>query len=163
MVLLILAAVLTVAGLSTGLSVGLGRREKNAGANLPFSPTIPNNARYAYSINYSVTSENSASTTTISVSVQPSATGRVTDRLSQHGMMSNTSLAAVTLPNGQRHVYFQETSGAIRRAISSSQVNIWQTSVDTQFRARARNNTPLALMTGFGGGRYDDNVSIISR
>ncbi|KAI4166889.1 MAG: hypothetical protein LQ343_007654 [Gyalolechia ehrenbergii] len=65
--------------------------------------------------------------------------------------MDNTSIAAVTLPNENRHVYFQESTGAFRRAIYSSQAKIWQASADAQVVPDAKNNTPLA-------GIFDNRV-----
>lgn len=69
--------------------------------------------------------------------------------------MDNTSIAAVTLPNENRHVYFQESTGAFRRAIYSSQAKIWQASADAQVVPDAKNNTPLA-------GIFDNRVVSIS-
>ena len=55
-------------------------------------------------------------------------------------------MAAITLPNGNREVYFQENTGALRRAVYSSQANLWHTSTDESFPVNARNNTPLAAV-----------------
>lgn len=68
--------------------------------------------------------------------------------------MENTSLAAITLPNGNRHVYFQETSGAFRRALYSFQANEWQADPNATPAGDAKNNTPLVAI-----GSNDPNVS----
>ncbi|KAL8721909.1 MAG: hypothetical protein Q9225_001505 [Loekoesia sp. 1 TL-2023] len=64
----------------------------------------------------------------------------------QHAMMDNGSLAAVTLDNGNRHVYFQENTGAFRRAIYSPQARAWQASTDDRLVSDAKNMTPLAVI-----------------
>ncbi|KAL8655051.1 MAG: hypothetical protein Q9226_003192 [Calogaya cf. arnoldii] len=63
-----------------------------------------------------------------------------------HGIMANTSLNAFVLRNGDRQVYFQENTGAIRRANYSSQVGLWKSSsVQSLGISAAKNNTPLAV------------------
>lgn len=85
--------------------------------------------------------------------------------------MDNTSIVALTLPNNNRHVYFQEKTGAFRRAIYSSQAKLWRTVLDPQLPPDSNDETPLAGVTGlniFQGERGyffsdpyegDDNVS----
>ena len=60
--------------------------------------------------------------------------------------MVNTSLAAATLSNGNRHVFFQEKSGAIRQAIYSRQAVLWQASTNAPLVVDAKNDTPLAAV-----------------
>lgn len=78
--------------------------------------------------------------------------------------MDNTSIAAITLPNGNRHVYFQENTGALRRAIFSSQAGVWRVSDDVaQIASRPENNTPLAVVRSleeYDAG--DENVSTLT-
>ncbi|KAL8899410.1 MAG: hypothetical protein Q9207_006216 [Kuettlingeria erythrocarpa] len=131
LILVILAAVVVVAALGTGLGVGLPQRaQRNAIANSPSSPTIPGNS----------------STATVSVSILPSATGRVTNRVFPNALRNNTALAAVTLPKGNRHVYFQDRTGAIRRAIFAAESKLWQASAEEKLIVNAKNNTPLAAV-----------------
>ena len=71
----------------------------------------------------------------------------VTQPVLQRGMMDNTSIAAATLPNGDRNVFFQENSGAVRRTLYSIEENVWQAPVSMRIASDAKNNTPLAAMT----------------
>lgn len=63
-------------------------------------------------------------------------------------MLENTSIAAVTLPGDVRNVYFQESTGAFRRASYSAQANTWDASVrlNSQGFSQPKNNTPLAAV-----------------
>ncbi|KAL8853050.1 MAG: hypothetical protein Q9221_002080 [Calogaya cf. arnoldii] len=85
---------------------------------------------------------------------------------SLHSIMDDTAIAAVTLPNGNRQVFFQEESGKLRRALYSSQAGIWQTSTDPQMVQSspliedAKNNTPLAAATWRNIENGNDIVSL---
>ncbi|KAL8889517.1 MAG: hypothetical protein Q9215_003214 [Flavoplaca cf. flavocitrina] len=60
--------------------------------------------------------------------------------------MDDTSLNAFVLRNGDRQVFFQENTGALRRANFSSQVGLWKSAdVLSQGIPTARNNTPLSV------------------
>ena len=63
--------------------------------------------------------------------------------------MDDTSLAPVSLPNGDRRVVFQEQSGNIRQAIYSSQAKTWgiDSSEIFQLRSLARYKSPLGVTT----------------
>ena len=66
--------------------------------------------------------------------------------------MDNTPISAVTLPNNNRHLYFHERDGAIRRVVFSSSAQQWQTPRsydDAQILEDYRNNTPIAVIPGF--------------
>ena len=67
---------------------------------------------------------------------------------SKHAVLSDTSIAAVTLPNGDRQVFFQERSGIIRQAVYSTGAKVWAAGNTTSFQVAddARNNTPLAAI-----------------
>ncbi|KAL8922842.1 MAG: hypothetical protein Q9208_004967 [Pyrenodesmia sp. 3 TL-2023] len=131
LVLILFAAVTIVAAISIGLGVGLTQRaQRNANANFSSSPTIPGDS----------------STATISVSVLPSATGPVTDRVFPNAVTNGTALAAVTTPKGNRHVYFQQRTGAIRRAIFAAESKVWEASTNEKLIINAKNNTPLAAV-----------------
>lgn len=58
--------------------------------------------------------------------------------------MTNTSFTALAFRDGQRFVYFQEATGALRRATFDRTDEVWGVSTDTRLDANARNNTPLA-------------------
>ena len=59
-------------------------------------------------------------------------------------ILNDTSLAAVTLPNNDRHLYFQDSTGRIRYVIRTASTNQWNTSPDSSITASAKNHTPLA-------------------
>ncbi|KAL8991997.1 MAG: hypothetical protein Q9169_007461 [Polycauliona sp. 2 TL-2023] len=66
-----------------------------------------------------------------------------------HGMIDNGSIAAFTLYTGDSHVYFQENSGAIRRALYSHDADKWGAPVDSRLVANAKMSTPLAAVPFF--------------
>ena len=61
--------------------------------------------------------------------------------------MDNTPISAVILPNDNRHLYFEDHTGALRQAEYFSQAQSWQT-FDVRLPANARNNTPIAITPG---------------
>ncbi|KAL8671110.1 MAG: hypothetical protein Q9168_004379 [Polycauliona sp. 1 TL-2023] len=84
-----------------------------------------------------------------------------------HSLMENTYISAITLPNMNRHIYFREQTGAIRRALYSPQANIWQTAIDPETLPNTRNASPIALTTGlsignvfFSGAENDNDVTL---
>ena len=123
--LILILAILTLIAAVLGLGLGLvlSRKDKNDTNQPTASPSI------------------SGSSTTVSMPTQPVAT----DIALQHNVLTNTSIAATTLSNGLRHVYFQEKSGAIRRAIYFPQASLWQASADSSLVTGAKANTPLAV------------------
>ena len=77
--------------------------------------------------------------------------------------MNDTSIAAVTLPNLDRRVFFQEASGIIRLAMFSEKGQAWasETTTDFQVVTNAKNNTPLAAVYWPNGSSVHTNdVSI---
>ena len=60
-------------------------------------------------------------------------------------ILNDTSLAAVILPNNDRHLYFQDGTGRIRYVICTASNNQWNTSPDSNSNASAKNYTPLAV------------------
>ena len=72
-------------------------------------------------------------------------------------IMANTPIAAITLPNNSRHIYFQKKSGAFRRAIYSPQASLWQASADSRLATNAKPNTPLAVARWLD---YRDRVNV---
>lgn len=68
-----------------------------------------------------------------------------TPSVKQNGILHDTSIAAITLPNGNRKVFFQGANGAIREAVYSSRAKIWQAFAKSEVVSRARGNTPLAV------------------
>ena len=68
---------------------------------------------------------------------------------SKHAILGDTSIAAVTLSNGDRRIFFQERSGIIRQAKYSASAKVWVAETTTNFQVAddARNNTPLAAIS----------------
>lgn len=60
-------------------------------------------------------------------------------------ILNDTSLAAVVLPNNDRHLYFQDSTGRIRSVIYTASTNQWNTSPDSNISANAKKHTPLAV------------------
>ncbi|KAL8773389.1 MAG: hypothetical protein Q9209_001783 [Squamulea sp. 1 TL-2023] len=125
------AAALIVVALGVGLGLGLSRHKENGISRVATPPS-----------DFGTTTQSSAVTT--SAPAQASATHRVL----QHRIMMNTPIAATTLSNGNRHLYFQDMTGAFRRAIYSSQAKLWQSAIDAQLPSDSMNNTSLAGVTG---------------
>ena len=68
-----------------------------------------------------------------------------TNASTAHYILNDTSLAAAILPNGDRHLYFQDSTGRIRSVIRTASTNQWNTSLDSNINASAKNHTPLAV------------------
>lgn len=79
----------------------------------------------------------------------PIATATPSTVPQKNSILDDTSFAAVSLPNGDRRVVFQEQSGNIRQAIYSSQAKTWGTDSSDNFQLTglARNKSPLAVTT----------------
>ncbi|KAL8981247.1 MAG: hypothetical protein Q9205_003910 [Flavoplaca limonia] len=94
-------------------------------------------------------------------------------------MADDTAIAAVTLSNGNRQVFFQEESGYLRSALYSAEARIWQTSNNKNLGSLdspssmlpfAKNSTPLAaavrreykdMVTLFYMGPKDNHLSCL--
>lgn len=59
-------------------------------------------------------------------------------------ILNDTSLAAVSLPGGDRYVFFQDTTGLIRSLIYTQSNNQWSTSPSLNPSFKAKMHTPLA-------------------
>lgn len=79
-----------------------------------------------------------------------------------HGLMSNTPLTAITtIPDNDRHLYFQERTGSFRRAVYSAQASPWRTAMDdAHLPPDAKNDTLLASVTGFLSDSPDLDILI---
>ncbi|KAL9636704.1 MAG: hypothetical protein Q9204_002151 [Flavoplaca sp. TL-2023a] len=114
--LLTIAIVVPVIALGLGLGLGLGLRQRE--------------------------SQDIKESTT--VSADSGMTNTPIQRVKRHGIMTNTSLTALAFRDGQRFVYFQEATGALRRTTFDPTKDVWDVSTDTRLDTTARNNTPLA-------------------
>lgn len=75
-----------------------------------------------------------------------SATASVIPLLTDKRIVDDTSIAVLTLPNGDRHLFFQEHSGLIRQAYYSSTSREWRADSSNVVAANAKNHTPLAAV-----------------
>ncbi|KAL8852602.1 MAG: hypothetical protein Q9221_002482 [Calogaya cf. arnoldii] len=120
LILTVILLLLSVLGIGLGVGLGLGLRRPSR----------------------ETTIDETTDATTTSPLSDPSPPN---DPELPHGIMANTSLNAFVLRNGDRQVYFQENTGAVRRANYSSQVGLWKSSsVQSLGISAAKNNTPLA-------------------
>ena len=60
--------------------------------------------------------------------------------------MQNTPISAVTLNNTNRHLFFREQTGAVRRAIYVAQAQRWLVDVDARPLSNAKNDAPIAVV-----------------
>ena len=62
-------------------------------------------------------------------------------------ILNDTSLAAVSLSNGDRHLFFQDNTGLIRRAVRVESNGQWTTSpnlnASTDLSSNPKRHTPL--------------------
>ena len=67
--------------------------------------------------------------------------------LAKHGILNDSSLAALSLLNGDRRLFYQEHNGQIKQAAYSSSSREWPSTLISVVASDARNNTPLAAIT----------------
>lgn len=85
-------------------------------------------------------------------------------------ILNDTSLAAAILPNNDRHLYFQDSTGRIRYVIrtaitdqwSLSPADQWNLSPDSNITASAKNHTPLAVTAFKPNGSVKVWVTILN-
>ncbi len=66
--------------------------------------------------------------------------------MTAHNVLNDTSLAAVILANGDRHLYFQDNTGLIRYAVHTASINQWDTRPHLNVSlSTPKNRTPLAV------------------
>ena len=69
-----------------------------------------------------------------------------------HAVVDDSSLAALTTPDGNRHVFFQDNRGMIRQAIYVQSTKSWTARINYVVAMDARNLTPISA--GFGGNSH---------
>lgn len=75
------------------------------------------------------------------------AAAQPTEILSQpHGIINDSALAAVELPNGDRRVFFQKNDGYIRQAIYLGSSKRWSAGATNIVVKNAKKHTPLAAV-----------------
>ena len=60
-------------------------------------------------------------------------------------ILNDTSLAASIVSNGDRHLFFQDSTGNIRRAVRTTAAGYWGMTAQTSNTSSARNHTPLSV------------------
>ena len=83
-----------------------------------------------------------------------------------HYILNDTSLAAVSLSNGDRHLFFQDNTGLIRRAVRVQSNGQWSTSLNLNasmdpamnFTFNPKKHTPLTAHGPTNG--YDVQTNI---
>ena len=65
--------------------------------------------------------------------------------LTNKRILDDTSIAALSLPNGERRLFFQDLSGVIRQAFYSTASRQWRADVNYLVVSDAKNHTPLAV------------------
>ncbi|KAL8982324.1 MAG: hypothetical protein Q9205_003124 [Flavoplaca limonia] len=122
--LLIIALVILAIALGLGLGLGLGLRQR----------------------------ENQDTKASTTVSADSSITNTPIPRVKRHGLMTNTSFTALAFRDGQRFVYFQEATGALRRATFDPTDEVWD---HTLFYVNQDNNIDcieFSVSEPFNGG-----------
>ena len=138
MILSIMAIVAVAIGVGVGVGVG----------------TRHGNAESVTSTSSSTIAQSTATTSTTVAGALPT--------LLKHGVVNDSSLAAVITSDGVRHVFFQDTNGTIRqatRAVSSS--SIWGSPLNVAVASDARRYTPMsAIVRTYGsiGALFADEV-----
>ena len=132
-VLVLLGLLVLVAVLAVGLSVGLTKRldsSDNSSENTPSSA--------------SDNGSNSASRTTHVPSSTSITTPTGTPAALQHGILDDSSFAAMAMTNNDRYIFFQDQNGTVRQAIYAQSSSAWVTNIDLVVATNARNHTPMA-------------------
>ena len=76
----------------------------------------------------------------------PRTTGIISN--ADRTIINTTSLAALTLKNGDRRLFFQDTSGAIKESTYTVSTGQWMTSVNNIVATNAKIHTPLVAFNG---------------
>ena len=114
--------IILIVALSVGLGVGLTKRSGN---------------------NDLVNLSSTASLSPASPSSAPTAAPVVL----QHGILNDSSFAALATPNSDRYIFFQDLNGTIRYAIYAQSSSTWVTNIDLVVATDAKNNTPLTTLS----------------
>ena len=78
----------------------------------------------------------------------------------EHGLVDNSTFSIVTLPNGDKHLFFQENGGNIRQAVYQAADQSWATSSSFILASNAKYNTPISA-NYYIGPSPSDNLQIV--
>ena len=83
----------------------------------------------------------------------------------EHGVLDDSSFAAVTLQDGSRYVFFQDINGSLRQAYYSQTASSWTSDINQIIpnTTDAKSNTPLAAVPLYNSGNdevkhFDSNL-----
>ena len=76
-------------------------------------------------------------------SLNPVTTSSPKSTSAAQSILDDTSLAALVLPGGDRHFFFQDNNGFIRRAVRSASENQWTISSPLNLSSNPKSLTPL--------------------
>ena len=92
-----------------------------------------------------------------------SATPSAPSSTLQHGILNDTSLAAVTSSDNNRHVFFQDFNGSLRHTVFDQSANSWTNEADfVSTNSPPRNHTPLAAISINSGGLGEIHVFFVN-
>ena len=82
-------------------------------------------------------------------------------------ILDDTSLAALIIPNGDRHLFFQDNNGSIRRAVRTASDEQWIISPYVNLSANSKKHTPLAAtvysnVEAFDNGVFDPSLTTVN-
>ena len=132
MAVIVLCLILIAIALGVGLGLGLRKRDAPSTAD---TATLPDATPTS-----TVASSSVASVLSITTSATPVPSNK--------GILDDTSLAAVTSFDGNRHVFFQDTNGSIRHTVYAQSAGSWATAPDLVSISSSppRNHTPLSAI-----------------
>ncbi|MCJ1247925.1 hypothetical protein MMC30_005140 [Trapelia coarctata] len=126
----IIITLIVLIAIAVGLGIGLHARSVGSNGQNLSSP---------------VSAGSSTSSSSLIPSSSPTPSGVPTPLAnSAHGLLNDTSMAAVTTSDGHRHAFFQEKTGIIRESIYISSTAKWLTDVSYIIATDARNYTPMS-------------------
>ena len=135
---LIVVALVIAAAIAVGTGVGLWRHHEHSSQESSTTTRcgVRINLRFSLAHFYSPSAPPNPKVTS-----HPNVT-----RPAQY-ILNDTSLAAVSFPNGDRHLFFQNNAGLIQRVLRTASDNHWSMSAndDLSSSSNPKNYTPLAV------------------
>ena len=126
--IIVCGAFLTVA---LGVGLGIGLRHEEAASTVASTTILITSA-----------ASNPASSPTSTSTSSPSSVPAL-----PHSIINDTSLAAVTALNGDKHIFFQAANGSLRPTVFGQAASSWATEADfITTGSLPRNNTPIVAI-----------------
>lgn len=137
----VLATVIVGVAVGTGVGVGLPRRDSSTGPAPGAASTVTKTASAKYVLCDPQSTIHIQLMPRKSHSVRPTGGSLLTNRR----ILDDTSMAALSLPGGDRRLFFQDQSGIIRQAFYSSASRQWRADINYLVASDAKNHTPMAV------------------